>query len=51
MLKKFLKSIGVLPIKKGEDSCSYKHTDYDLKEQSDSEKIVLHKEFLKSLLE
>lgn len=50
-MKKFLKSIGVISIKKEQEPCAYKHTDYDLEVQSDSEKIVLHKDFLKSVLE
>ena len=51
MLKNFLKSIGVISIKKEDDSFTYNHKDYDLEKESDSEKIVLHKEFLKSILE
>lgn len=51
MLKKFLKSIGVIPIKGEKEPCNYNHKDYDLEAQSDLEKIILHKEFLKSVLE
>lgn len=50
-MKNFLKSIGIISIKKEEEPNSYNHKDYDLKKESDSEKIVLHKEFLKSILE
>jgi F0F1-type ATP synthase assembly protein I len=50
MITIFLKSIGLISIKQ-EVPCAYNHNDYDLKEKSDSEKIVLHKEFLKSILE
>lgn len=48
-MKNFLKSIGVISTKKEEPIC-YDHKDYDLKKESDSEKIILHKEFLKSVL-
>jgi hypothetical protein len=50
-MKNFLKSIGVIPLKKGNESDSYVHKNYDLNKESDSEKIALHKEFLKSILE
>lgn len=50
MITIFLKSIGLISIKQ-EEYCSYNHKDYDLEKQSDSEKIVLHKEFLKSIFD
>ncbi|GEL12034.1 hypothetical protein SAMN05192550_3002 [Flavobacterium glycines] len=50
-MKNFLESIGVISIKKEEEPNSYNHKDYNLKKESDSDKIVVHKEFLKSILE
>ncbi|WP_158729185.1 MULTISPECIES: hypothetical protein [unclassified Flavobacterium] len=49
-MKNFLESIGIISTKE-EETSSYDHKNYDLKKESDSDKIVLHKEFLKSVLE
>lgn len=51
MIINFLKSIGLYPIKTFENKSIPKNYVYDLKNESDSEKINLHKEFLQSALE
>jgi hypothetical protein len=51
MIINFLKSIGLYPIKTYENQNNSENNVYDLEKESDSEKIVLHKEFLKSALE
>lgn len=50
-LKIFLLSIGLNAINQHSEPFTYNYKDYDLKKESDSEKIALHKDFLKSVLE
>ena len=50
-LKYFFTSIGMIPIKELNEPLGYNYKDYDLKKESDEDKIIQHKEFLKSLLE
>lgn len=49
--KNFMTSLGVITIDEHIEPFTYNITDYDLKNDSDSEKIVEHKNFLKSVLE
>lgn len=51
LVKCFFTSIGMIPIKENTEPLGYDYKDYDLKKDIDVEKIIQHKEFLKSLLE
>lgn len=51
MIVNFLKSIGLYPIKDYPNQNIPENDVYDLDTESDSEKIVLHRDFLKSALE
>jgi hypothetical protein len=51
MIVDFLKSIGVYPINDSLNQDKPENIVYDLDQNSDSEKITLHRDFLKSALE
>jgi len=51
MITNFLKSIGLYKLNKVEDVHSYDASKYNLTSKADSDKIIHHKNFLKSVLE
>ena len=50
-IKNLLLSIGINAIKEHPEPFTYNYKDYDLNQKSDSEKIIEHRNFLKSVLE